>query len=325
MTRHRRMGFGLMTGNEPPIPEGIWPKVRWTLTYATSWMVPLVAIERFADGHYLVGWILAGLFLVNLFVVSKWDQIAAFLGRRRVTMYYIALALVCAGGLGFAVAKLMGGPAPGTSAANVITQPSLDTGRIAWNIEEAARGLSYFLGFNRQNQEEVRITGFAAHGRNTSNDPITELKGFIRSDVTNEELPLYVVAEDPNAAHDPFAHTIPTLVAETYGIPGSAEFNITTFNKAVFEGGIDGIPISKFMRDFSSFTLVLEYDGNIYKRQFTQQEIQGQLQLFERQTDPSKNTAPRIVRRPNATPPAQPSFHFPPPAPEPAHDDKPKG
>jgi len=187
----------------------------------------------------------------------------------------------------------------------------MDTGRIAWNFEEAASGLNYFLGFNRQNQEETRISGFTAHGKNITNDPITEFKGYIRSDVTNEQWPIYLLAEDPHATNAPFMVFLPTPPQETFGIPGGAEFNITTFGKAVFDGGKDGVPISKFKRDFSSFTLVMEYDGKTYRRQFTNKEIQGQVDLFERQTDPRKSNAPRVVRRPNATPLEQPLLPFP--------------
>jgi len=35
------------------------------LTYITSWVIPLVAIERLADGHYGTGWTLTILFFVT--------------------------------------------------------------------------------------------------------------------------------------------------------------------------------------------------------------------------------------------------------------------
>jgi hypothetical protein len=300
-----------MAGGEPPIPDGFSAKIRWTLTYATSWMVPLVAIERFADQHYTAGWVLSALFAANLFIVSAWDRATILFARRRMTMFYLGLGLLSALGLGISIGKIMGQGGK-DSVIEFGSQTTADTGRIAWNFEEAAKGLSYFLGLHRQNNEETRVSGFSAHGRNTSNDPITELKGYVRSDITNEEWPIYIGAEDPSRPTDPFARSIPTLTAETYGIPGSAEFNITTFGKSVFEGGVDGVPLSKFLRDFSSFTLVIEYDGIVYRRKFTQQEIKSQIELFERQTDPSKMNGPRVVRRPNAAPPAQPSFSFPP-------------
>ncbi|MEA2874580.1 MAG: hypothetical protein QOH67_4799, partial [Hyphomicrobiales bacterium] len=102
----------------------------------------------------------------------------------------------------------------------------------------------------------------------------------------------------------------PTLTEHTYGIPGLAEFNITTFDKQLFEGGKDGVPVTQFMRDFAEFTLVLEYDGLTVQRKFTKQEVQGQIDLFDRQTNPSKNQAPRIVRRPDAPPLKEPPLPF---------------
>lgn len=316
----RRWGLFQMAGGDPPIPEGVWAKVRWTLTYATSWMIPLVAIERFADGHFSAGAALVVLFAVNLFVVSAWDRLATILGRSQVTMFYIGLGLLCSLGLGISIGKLISR----SSSIDAPAQTALPTGngtvgvnmgRIAWSFDDASKGLNYFLGFHRQNQEEVRISGFNAQGRNTTADPITELTGYVRSNVTNEEWPIYVGAQDPSRPDDPFSRNIPTLLKETYGIPGFSEFVITTFNKSMFDGGKDGMTLSKFLRDFSSFTLVLEYDGNTYRRLFTEQDIKKQLELFERQTDPSKNNAPRIVRRPNATPPIEPTFLFPPPPP----------
>lgn len=89
--------LGQMAAAEAPIPEGFWPKVRWTLTYTTSWMVPLVAIERFADGHYDAGWILAGCFVLNLVVVSRWDQLSALFSERRSTL--VTWGLIVAGAI----------------------------------------------------------------------------------------------------------------------------------------------------------------------------------------------------------------------------------
>jgi hypothetical protein len=61
------------------IPKGFWPKIRWFMTYGASWMLPLVAIERFADEHYWVGWILVALSIVDWGVVSTWDRIEAII------------------------------------------------------------------------------------------------------------------------------------------------------------------------------------------------------------------------------------------------------
>ena len=92
--------------------------------------------------------------------------------------------------------------------------------------------------------------GFQAHGKNTSTDPITEFSGFIRSDRTNEQRPMYILAQDatrdshlPTYAIPPM---IPTPPEETYGIPGLADFDIGTHNKPFIETGKDGVPFSLF-------------------------------------------------------------------------------
>jgi hypothetical protein len=68
---------------EAPIPEGVWPKVRWTLTYLSPWIIFLVAIERFVDGHFASGFVLSVLFILNLVIVSKWEAFVNALGRAR--------------------------------------------------------------------------------------------------------------------------------------------------------------------------------------------------------------------------------------------------
>jgi hypothetical protein len=63
------------------IPKGFLPKVRWFMAYGASWMLPLVAIERFADEHYFAGWILSILSVVDWIIASQWDRFASMLER----------------------------------------------------------------------------------------------------------------------------------------------------------------------------------------------------------------------------------------------------
>jgi len=309
------------------VPDKLSVAARLILWAVFAFIFALVGWEKLWERDYIAAGVNGALLVVDTVVAVKWHWLAErarlmawHLGRRKVTMFYIGLALICAVGLGFSVGKLMGrtetAPPPVNSGAI-----SSDTGRIAWNIDESARGLTYFLGFNRQNQEEVRVSGFVAHGKNTSDDPITNFKGYVRSDITNEEWPIFLIAHNPNA-QSVFDDNIPTDPVDTYGIPAKAEFDITTFNKTIFEGGKDGIPFSKFLRDFASFKVVLEYDGITVKRQFTTKDIQAQLDLFERQTEPNKSNSPRVTRRPTAPAPVEPTFPFPPPQQPPVQNGK---
>jgi hypothetical protein len=88
---------------------------------------------------------------------------------------------------------------------------------------------------------------------------------------------------------------------ETYGIPAFADFDVVTFEKPFVEIGKDGITLTKFMADFVPFTIVLEYDGTEYRRQFSKAEVEEQVEVYKRSFTP-QNT-PHIVRKPNARPP----------------------
>lgn len=188
------------------------------------------------------------------------------------------------------------------------------TGRIIWSFDQP--GDFYFFGITRLNDQEPRIVGFQAHGKNTSADPISEFSGYMRSDLTNAQRPILLMAQEPTA--DPSRPSfirpllIPTLPEQTYGIPGLADFDIVTFDKSSAQTGVDGEPASQFMRDFGPFTIVLSYDGKTLERHFTIEQIKAQLALFEKQLYPQTGSTPRVTRKPTAAPVPQ-MLLFPPP------------
>src|SRR5262249_7968585 len=153
-----------------------------------------------------------------------------------------------------------------------------------------------------------------AHGRNTSKDPITEFRGYVRSDLTNNRMPIFIMAENSDLPARPnlFEPRIPTRPEETFGIPGLAELNIVSFEHAMPQTGVDGMPLSKFLREFGSFTVVLEYDGIKVEHQFTNEKIRKAIEKFENDLNPQRTTIPRVTRRPNAAPPLQSFLPFPP-------------
>jgi len=150
--------------------------------------------------------------------------------------------------------------------------PRLESGRIAWNFDQISEGKANFLNLIRLNQDEIRVVGVGVHGKNTSNDPISEFRGYIRSDLTNATSPFFIMADEPaNAAvpPNPFSpQQIPTKPDETFGIPGAADFDLVTYEDAVFQQGMSGVPVSQFLREFGAFTVVLEYDGIKIERHF---------------------------------------------------------
>ncbi|MEA2871117.1 MAG: hypothetical protein QOH67_1093, partial [Hyphomicrobiales bacterium] len=185
------------------IPRTMGDAILKFLWNSSPFIFVLLALERGFEGHLWQAASCLIAFIINLLIVLKWDYLIRVVGSRKMTLFWVLLAVVSALVLGIAIGKLVGRVQIGNSTA--IVTPTIETGRIAWNFEEAARGLGYFLGFHRQGNEEVRISGFAAHGRNTSDDPITSLKGYVRSDITNQQFLIYVMAEDPNRPSDPFA------------------------------------------------------------------------------------------------------------------------
>lgn len=185
-----------------------------------------------------------------------------------------------------------------------------DTGSIIWNFEPAAKGNGYFLNMQKllsQPNQEIRVMGFQAHGKNVTNSPISNFKGYLRSDLTNVQIPILINAQDPDAAKSapvcvgqPWAPTIPD---ETFGIPPFADFDVTTYEKPFvipqnLLTNTDGMTLQKFMNDFVPFTVVLEYDGKKYERQFTKGEVEQQVAIFEKNLTPETN--PRVVRKANA-------------------------
>jgi hypothetical protein len=181
-------------------------------------------------------------------------------------------------------------------------------GNVIWNFEQTARGLGYFLTLQRVNGAEVRFINFGAHGKNTSNNPISEFSGYLQSDLTNARLPIYLLAQNAESVTGLLAcfanPWIPTRPDETFSIPPLADFEITTFDKAFIEAGKDGMPISNFWNNFGPFTLVLEYNGIGYRRHFSREEIQRQIDMFEKSLNPK--SSPFVLRRPDATPVALP-------------------
>jgi hypothetical protein len=123
-------------------------------------------------------------------------------------------------------------------------QSEQSTGRIVWNFEQTARGGGYFLTLQKVGDQEIRVIGFGAHGKNISGDPISQFSGYLRSERTNAEIPIYILAQDANEskAIACFPHPwIPTVPGETFGIPPLADFEIGTHEKPFIEAGKDGV------------------------------------------------------------------------------------
>jgi hypothetical protein len=285
--------------SEADIPSRFGPAVRWVTAGIFLFVFALGISDSAYARNGIAAAVYAALFIVTFVIAVKWVQIADALTRWRQKVAWILIALGFCGALALGVAigglLLRGGP--------LTTVQS--SGRIVWNFDQP--GESFFLGITRLNDEEMRVVGFQAHGKNTSTDPISEFSGVMRSDRTNEQRPIFLLAQEATAKTDPNRPTfirppmIPTPPEETFGIPGLADFDIGTHDKPFVMNGVDGVPISQFLRDFGAFTIILKYDGATIERHFSVEQINAQVALLKKQSEPDTN-APRITRKPTATP-----------------------
>ena len=179
------------------------------------------------------------------------------------------------------------------------------TGPIVWNFDEAARGAGFFLGMFKTVNQEIRVLGFQAHGKNSSSNPVREFSGAVRSDITNVTHPIYILGQDNDEFKIPACiPRIPTSFDETYGIPAFADFDVVTFPKDSFAAN-DGIVASTFLNDFAPLTVSLDYDGIKLERHFSREQVAAQIELFSKVV--SLQSVPRILRRENASrPPMSP-------------------
>ncbi len=208
-----------------------------------------------------------------------------------------------------------------------VTETPRSLGRVTWDFEQSARGFSYFLNMIKVPNQEIRVLGFQAHGKNNSPDPISQIRGNLHSDLTNVPHPIYILAQDLDetkiAACIP---KIPTLPDETFGIPAFADFDIATYEKLFAEIGKDGVPASKFLSDYAPFTVALEYDGATYSRHFTRTEVVKQIEIFEKSLN--LESIPRVVRKVDAPKPIMAPLHLPQATPipqKPAPENSPTG
>jgi hypothetical protein len=155
----------------------------------------------------------------------------------------------------------------------------------------------------KTNDQEIRILGFQAHGKNVTKGPIEQFKGWMRSDVTNAPKTIYILGQDNNESQ--VAACIPriaTAFEETYGVPAFADFDVVSFTQVGPNFlPTDGFSIKSFLDTQAPFTVHMEYDGATLERQFSKQEIQKQIDLFASIT--SLRSIPRVMRKEDATKP----------------------
>jgi hypothetical protein len=252
-------------------------------------------ITKLVEGELrTAGWCLGAAVLLSLALVNRL-KIAAFT-RSNMVAILITVAIGSALALGFAIGGLFGRNGP-------LSPNQISAGRITWNFDQP--GDVFVLNMGETNDQGIRVIGFQAHGKNNSPDPVSEFSGVMRSDYTNAERPIYILAQDPNAANKPQTgpwFMYPTLPNDTFGIPGLADFDIATHNSIISDYLKDGEPLADFIRNFGAFTVVLKYDGTTIERHYTVDQIKAQVELFEKRIKPQSTSIPRVTRKPTAPP-----------------------
>jgi hypothetical protein len=102
------------------------------------------------------------------------------------------------------------------------------------------------------------VYSFGFSGLNRSDEPISKIKTFIKSNITGETMPLGFAA----------GQLVP---AEKVIIPPGVQF----FLHAVLPGGNNsaGIPFEHFRTDYGRFTFSFEYEGGSFVRTFNEAEV----------------------------------------------------
>ncbi|WP_152540034.1 hypothetical protein [Afipia sp. P52-10] len=126
----------------------------------------------------------------------------------------------------------------------------------------------------------IQIYGFQAIGQNTSNEFISGIGGFVRSDITGRQFPILV--RDRN-------ELVPTA---DYGIPAKHQFHLGA--NFVDTGGFTP---TRFLQDFGRLTFSFEYNGKTYKRHFTHDEIASEIRRAEDFLRPKVSPSQAGVRR----------------------------
>jgi hypothetical protein len=137
---------------------------------------------------------------------------------------------------------------------------------IVWLSEKFDETGYAFLSMTRKPDEQYRVIAFTALGENRTGRDITNISGFVQSDITDEKFKLFVNIE---------GRRVP--VADISNIPEGERFAL----EAPF-GSPEGIPSAKFLTDIGGVKFVFVYDGDEYKRDFTSEKISAFIQRMEK-------------------------------------------
>ena len=151
-----------------------------------------------------------------------------------------------------------------------VSKVELKPPAISWMFEKESKSKPYgFLGMTRTGKEEARILEIHVAGRNDSGVHINRFSGFIISEVTDQRVHLLLNIDGKLFPPE-----------KSKGIPPGARFDITS-PRFPTDGPREGVPASKFIKEFGGFLFVFEYDGERYERRFTAEDIERSARRME--------------------------------------------
>lgn len=129
------------------------------------------------------------------------------------------------------------------------------------------------------NQGGMIIGGIQATGQNESDDFLGPISGFVRSEVTGQQIPMLVDSDK--------GEEVPL---DGYGIPARNQFRVFT------KFGTQ-LNATDFLRDFGRMTFVFQYGDHIYKKHFSPEELEQEIQRTETFLAPKPQISKVGVRR----------------------------
>jgi hypothetical protein len=152
-----------------------------------------------------------------------------------------------------------------------------DAGPISWFPGQYIFGAS-------GGENGIRIQSFQAAGQNNSDEFIRPLSGYLRSEITGKQFPLFVNDKSDLVAPD------------GYGIPARQQFNV---GARLVEPNSAGMSGAEFIREFSRMTFVFNYGNHNYTKRFTPDEIESEVHRMEKDLRPEPyagRRGPQILR-----------------------------
>lgn len=135
-----------------------------------------------------------------------------------------------------------------------VTDPD-PAGPIAWGFEAADEPLDHRMVFTLSGTPQaIRINGLLICAVNISDQPLTSVKGVIRSDTQHPDLKL-ILEVDPSTQHDPKEVDIDitsSIKADT--IPAQAPFHL------IYAFPEDGLSVEEFIDTYGGLTLNVRFE-----------------------------------------------------------------